>query len=85
MDQPATAEVIVPTGLGIGLPDFHALGVAGSIDLLTAGLRASGTAIEWQTPRHGIEIDMRAVLLLYRAAIFPKRTVALLPASLICW
>jgi hypothetical protein len=68
MDQSATAEAIVPTRFDIGLPDFHTLGVAGSIDLLTAGLRAGGTAVEWQTPHHGIEIDLSAVLLLYRAA-----------------
>jgi two-component system sensor histidine kinase UhpB len=60
------------------LPDFHKTGVAGSIDLLTAGLRAGGTAIEWHTPHHGMEIDLRAVLLLYRTA---EDTLAALAAA----
>ena len=68
MNQSATAEVVATTTFETGLPDFHTLGVAGSIDLHTAGLRANGAAIEWHTPHHGMEIDLRAVLLLYRAA-----------------
>lgn len=50
------------------LVDFHAFGLAGSIDLLTDQLRSNGIAIEWQTPHHGMEIDSRTATLLYVSA-----------------
>ncbi|EMY34304.1 histidine kinase [Arthrobacter crystallopoietes BAB-32] len=53
---------------GLPAPDFHALGLAGSIDRLTSPLRGRGTAIEWQTPHHGVEIDASAAAMLYHAA-----------------
>ena len=48
--------------------DFHALGLAGCIDRLATPLREQGTRLHWETPHHGVEIDSRAAILLYRAA-----------------
>lgn len=48
--------------------DFHALGLAGCIDRLTAPLRLDGTEVHWETPHHGIEISARSASLLYQAA-----------------
>lgn len=48
--------------------DFHRLGLAGCIDVLTAPLRRGGTSIRWGTPHHGVEIPASSAALLYRAA-----------------
>lgn len=48
--------------------DFHRLGLAGCIDLLTDPLRRDGTDIRWETPHHRVEIPATAARLLYRAA-----------------
>src|SRR4029453_12756143 len=48
--------------------DFHALGLAGCIDRLTAPLRRQGVAVHWETPHHGIEIAASSASLLYQAA-----------------
>ncbi len=48
--------------------DFHALGLAGCIDRLTAPLRREGTEIHWETPHHGIDISSSLAKLLYQSA-----------------
>ncbi|WP_426997044.1 sensor histidine kinase [Pseudarthrobacter sp. N5] len=48
--------------------DFHALGLAGCIDRLTAPLRREGTAVHWETPHHGIEISADSASVLYQGA-----------------
>ena len=48
--------------------DFHALGLAGCIDRLTAPLRQGGTSVRWETPHHGIEIPATTAALLYHSA-----------------
>lgn len=48
--------------------DFHALGLAGCIDRLTAPLRQRGTTIRWDTPHWGIEIPPDCATLLYQSA-----------------
>lgn len=48
--------------------DFHALGLAGCIDRLTAPLRREGTEVHWETPHHGLEISSGCASLLYEAA-----------------
>jgi glucose-6-phosphate-specific signal transduction histidine kinase len=69
MNHAATLNPALTTpDTATGLPDFHALGLAGSINLLTTGLRENGTSIEWQTPHHGMEINTGTAALLYRAA-----------------
>jgi signal transduction histidine kinase len=69
MNHAATLNPALTTpDTATGMPDFHALGLAGSINLLTTGLRENGTSIEWQTPHHGMEINTGTAALLYRAA-----------------
>ncbi|MDQ0824124.1 two-component system sensor histidine kinase UhpB [Arthrobacter sp. B2I5] len=48
--------------------DFHALGLAGCIDRLTAPLRQRGTAVHWDTPHWGVEIPADCASLLYQSA-----------------
>jgi two-component system, NarL family, sensor histidine kinase UhpB len=48
--------------------DFHALGLAGCIDRLTAPIRNRGTAVRWDTPHWGIEIPADCATLLYQSA-----------------
>ncbi|MCA4135041.1 sensor histidine kinase [Arthrobacter sp. M4] len=48
--------------------DFHALGLAGCIDRLTAPLRREGTEVHWETPHHGLEVSSGCAALLYEAA-----------------
>ncbi|WP_427007394.1 sensor histidine kinase [Pseudarthrobacter sp. H2] len=48
--------------------DFHALGVAGAIYRITLPLRESGTTVRLETPHHGMEVDEKSAILLYRAA-----------------
>ena len=48
--------------------DFHALGLTGAIDRLTAPLRKRGTLVHLETPHHGMEVDRESATLLYRAA-----------------
>lgn len=50
------------------MAELHTLGLAGSIDRLTAPLRRHGVLIRWETPHHGIEISAASGVLLYRAA-----------------
>ena len=48
--------------------DFYGLGVAGAIDRLTVPLRNRGVVVHFETPHHGMEVDSRSAMLLYRAA-----------------
>lgn len=47
--------------------EFHALGLAGCIDKLTAPLRQQGVYVRWETPHHGVEIPASCATLLFRA------------------
>lgn len=47
--------------------EFHALGLAGCIDKLTAPLRRQGVCVRWETPHHGVEIPAHCATLLFRA------------------
>ncbi|XAS66411.1 ATP-binding protein [Micrococcaceae bacterium Sec5.7] len=48
--------------------DFYALGVAGAIDRLTLPLRERAIVVRLETPHHGMEVDRKSAMLLYRAA-----------------
>lgn len=65
---PTLDEVGVNAITDDGPVDFHALGLAGCIDRLTAPLRRTGTSVRWETPHHGIEIPAACAVLLYHAA-----------------